>query len=105
MADNNGVQENVDNLKEDITKLRSDLSGITDTLMKISRNAYSIKNKELHDDALKLIEEFGDTMNTARSMSREKIRMAESKIGEKPFLSVLIAFLIGLVIGTVYDRR
>lgn len=105
MSDNGGIQENVDNLKDDISKLRTDLSGITDTLMKISRNAYSTKNQELQAEALKLIEEFGNTIDTARGMGKDQIHMAERKIGERPFMSVLIAFLIGLVLGTIYDRR
>lgn len=105
MADQGNVQENVDNLKEDISKLRTDLTGVTNALINVSKNAYSTKNKELQAEASKLIDEFGNTMDTARNMGRDKVRVAENKIGEKPFMSVLIAFLIGLVLGTIYDRK
>lgn len=105
MANSDGVQENVDNLKKDISKLRSDLSGVTNALINVSKNAYATKNQELQAEAQKLIEEFGSTMDTARSKGRDKVHAAENKIGEKPFMSVLIAFLIGLVLGTIYDRK
>ncbi len=103
MEDNDRLKENIDALKEDVSRLHSDLSGITGKLIGMGGNAYSAKSGELQEEMHKLFDEVGETIDKTRLMSREKVKRVERRIGEKPFFSVLLAFLLGLLVGVLHD--
>lgn len=90
--------KDVDSLKKDISRLKDDLSSIAETLLE--------KGKEETGAAKdKLGERFGDELEAARAKGKEKVESIEGQIREKPLTSLLIAFVIGLFLGKLLDRR
>lgn len=85
-------------LREDVTKLRADLSQIAKSLLEKGKN-------ETDSARDKLLEELRFDIRSARDKGRETVGTVENKIQEKPFISLLIAFFIGLVLGKLFDRR
>ena len=90
--------QDLETLKDDVTKLRADLSQIAKSLLE--------KGKNERDSAKdRVLEELSYDLRSARDKSRETVGTVEHKIQEKPFMSLLIAFLIGLVLGKAFDRK
>lgn len=98
MDHNKGLGKDVDTLKEDISKLKDDLASIAETLLE--------KGKVETDAAReKLAEGLKDEFQAAREMGKEKVGSIEDKIRDKPLQSLLIAFVVGLFLGKIFDRR
>jgi ElaB/YqjD/DUF883 family membrane-anchored ribosome-binding protein len=90
--------KDVDTLKEDISRLKDDLASIAETLLE--------KGKVETDAAKeKLGERFGDELEAARVKGKEQMESIEDQIREKPLMSLLIAFVIGLFLGKLLDLR
>ena len=53
----------------------------------------------------KVIEELKYELQAARNKGTETVESVEHQIQERPFVSLLIAFLVGLVLGNLFDRR
>lgn len=98
MDDEKRLGKDVDILKEDISKLKDDLSSIAETLLEKGK-AETEAAKE------KLGAKFGDEFQAARMKGKEKVESIEDQIREKPLQSLLIAFIIGLFLGKLMDRR
>ena len=105
MKDNGRVKENIDTLKDEVLRLRHEFSNVSDNIRNISRSAYKSGNKRLGREAARLHAELGGRLDSARRMSGSGIDAVESRIVQKPFLSVLIAFLIGVLAGKLMDRE
>jgi len=98
MDQDNRLGEDVETLKDDISKLREDLTGIAQTLIEKGKT-----ETEAAKD--KLSEGLRDEFQSARDMSKETVESIEDQIREKPLLSLLIAFIVGLFLGKLFDRR
>ena len=77
------LDKDLETLKGDISKLREDLTGI----------------------AQKLLEKGKSETEAARDKSKETVESLERQIKEKPMLSLIIAFILGLFLGKLFDRR
>jgi len=98
VAENKDLGKDVDTLKEDISRLKDDLAGIAETLLEKGR-AETGAAKE------RLSESLGDELQAARVKGIEKMESIEDQIREKPLMSLLIAFVVGLFLGKLFDRR
>jgi ElaB/YqjD/DUF883 family membrane-anchored ribosome-binding protein len=105
MEYNGRIKESIDALREEVATLRKEFSGITGRLRNISRDAYTSGNKKLGREAAKLYEELGEGFGTVRTMGADRIDRAERKIVDRPFLSVLVAFLLGILAGKLISRE
>jgi len=93
-----GLGKDVETLKEDISKLREDFAGIAQSLLE--------KGKAETEAAKgKISEGLRDEFQSAREKSKESVASLEDQIREKPLMSLLIAFVIGLFLGKLFDRR
>ena len=104
MKDNGRVKENIDTLKDEVLRLRQEFSNVSDNILDISRKAYKTGNKRLGHEAKKLHTELGEGLESARRIGGTGIDAVETRITQKPLLSVLIAFLIGVLAGKLMDR-
>jgi ElaB/YqjD/DUF883 family membrane-anchored ribosome-binding protein len=78
-AANRNLEEELDTLKAGLDTLRKDISSLASS--------------------------FGDTAtNEASRGGREGVSAVEHQIEERPFISVLVAFGIGVVIGKLINR-
>lgn len=98
MAENKDLGKDVDVLKEDISRLKDDLSSIAETLLEKGKaETGAVKDR--------LGERVGDEFQSARAMGMEKVESIEDQIREKPLMSLLIAFVLGLFLGKLFDSR
>jgi len=90
--------QDLEALREDVTKLRSDLSQLAKSLLD--------KGKSETDTAKdRLIEERMSNLRSARDKGSYTVESVEHKIQEKPLMSLLIAFLAGLILGKLFESR
>lgn len=91
MADDNGKREELEreiaSLKEDLTKLQGDLKHVAETAVDAGR----------------------DTAHQAREQAskqwQEGVDAARTYVEEKPMAVVIGAFLVGMVMGTLFGRK
>jgi len=77
------LDKDLETLKGDISKLREDLTGIAQILLEKGKSE----------------------TEAARDKSKETVESLERQIKEKPMLSLIIAFILGLFLGKLFDRR
>lgn len=92
------LDQDIENLKDNVAKLRADLSQITQTLLEKGKSETEVAKD-------RLIEELKYELEAAKAKGKETVETVESQIQEKPFMSLLIAFIVGLVLGKLFDRR
>jgi ElaB/YqjD/DUF883 family membrane-anchored ribosome-binding protein len=90
--------QDLEALREDVTKLRSDLSQLAKSLLE--------RGKSETDTAKdRVIDELMSGLRSAREKGGGTVESVEHRIQEKPLMSLLIAFLVGLVLGKLFDKR
>jgi ElaB/YqjD/DUF883 family membrane-anchored ribosome-binding protein len=52
-----------------------------------------------------MIEELMSNLRSARDKSSDTVDSVEHKIQEKPLMSLLVAFLAGLILGKLFESR
>ncbi|TBW58495.1 DUF883 family protein [Marinobacter halodurans] len=101
-------QDDYKRVKEDIQLLREDLAKLTRAVADGQKNNISNLRDEIRKEsreALRHARERGDEVfNRAREAGDKAIHDVEHKIEERPFLSVVIVFLVGLLVGKLLDR-
>lgn len=88
------ADQDVDKLRSEVTQLRNDMRAITDTLKTMAAD-----RTEQGYDQVKA------SMDQARTSARKASHAVESQIEDKPFSSVLLTFVIGLITGLLVQSR
>ncbi|WP_152206906.1 hypothetical protein [Marinobacter changyiensis] len=88
------AEQDVDKLRNEVTQLREDMRSITETLKTIAA-----------DRSEKGYDKVKDGIDQARVNARQAGKAVESQIEEKPFSSVLLTFIIGLITGLLVQSR
>jgi ElaB/YqjD/DUF883 family membrane-anchored ribosome-binding protein len=92
------LNKDVDAIKTDLDTLRKDLASVLET---IKGTARSRAESEL--DALQ--KRLNQIATDVQASGRESLRAVEGQIGERPLVSVAVAFAVGLMLGKLIDRR
>ncbi len=88
------AEQDVDKLRNEVTQLREDMRSITETLKTIAA-----ERSEKGYDKVK------EGIDHARGNARQAGKAVEAQIEEKPFSSVLLTFIIGLITGLLVQSR
>lgn len=96
MAQQN-LDKDLESLKDSVASLKTDLSKISQTLLDKGKSETEVAKD-------RLIEELKFELEAAKAKGKETVESVESQIQEKPFMSLLIAFIVGLVLGKLFDR-
>ena len=96
MAQQN-LDKDLESLKDNVASLRADLSKISQTLLDKGKSETEVAKD-------RLIEELKYELEAAKAKGKETVESVENQIQEKPFMSLLIAFIVGLVLGKLFDR-
>lgn len=97
MADRD-LNKDVDAIKSDLDALRKDLSNALETIKGSARS-----RAESEIDALQ--KRLNSIASDVQTTGRESLRAVEGQIGDKPLVSVAVAFAVGLMLGKLFDRR
>jgi ElaB/YqjD/DUF883 family membrane-anchored ribosome-binding protein len=91
-------------LKDDIAKLREDLAELTDALRDRDRGRGSEEKTSWAELAESLKEEVCRGLEGARERSKKSMETMEQQVEQRPLLSLLAAFGVGLFLGKLFDR-
>ena len=97
MADRD-LNKDVDAIKTDLDALRKDLASVLETIKGTARN-----RAESELDALQ--KRLNQIATDVQASGRDSLRAVESQIGERPLVSIAVAFAVGLMLGKLLDRR
>ncbi len=98
------IDHEMDVLRADFDRLRTDLVGLTKTITTITTEGAAERIEGLKQAADRLHEQFGRAAQQAKTARDEGLAAMERKITERPLTSVLAAFIIGLLFGKLLDR-
>ena len=105
MKGNGHVRDNIDSIRGEVERLRHEFSSVSENILHLSRKAYKSGNRKLGREAARLHAELGSGLKLARMAGSAGIGTVEERIVRKPLLSVLIAFLAGVLAGKMMDRE
>lgn len=101
-------QDDYKQVKADIQALRDDLAKLTHTVSDSQKqNVSSLKDEIRRESlaALDSVRQKGDeALTRARDTGDRAVHDVESRIEERPFLSIIVMFLAGILVGKLFDR-
>ena len=96
MTDRN-LEGEFDTLKEDFSKVRSDIASLKDSLQGYATE--TVRNK--YNDGKQRLDKLTET---ARYKSRAQLEDLAAEIEDRPLTSILVAFGAGVILGRLFDR-
>lgn len=102
------TQQDYEQVRDDLRALREDLARLSKAVTDSQKNNISSIRDEIRREsraALDSVRKRGDeALDYARDLGDKAVHDVEHRIEQRPFLSILIMFLAGLVIGKLLDR-
>lgn len=95
------VKEDLQALREDLAKLSKSVADGQKSNISNLRDEIRRESKEAFDQVRKRGDE---AFNQARDAGSKAVHGVEHRIEERPFLSIVIMFLAGLLVGKLLDR-
>jgi ElaB/YqjD/DUF883 family membrane-anchored ribosome-binding protein len=90
----NGASKTAEQLQSDMEQLRADVSAMMETIGKLAQDG--------KQEGARRVREVRDRVIDQAEKSKEAV---ESQIVERPLISVLAAFGVGMLLGRLLDRR
>ncbi|MGB7293474.1 MAG: hypothetical protein WBD99_14980 [Thermodesulfobacteriota bacterium] len=112
----NYTEIDFDNIKEDMSRLRTDLAELSKQVKDrgtgyakatTDRLLASIGKEleELGEDKDRVLEKLRAELENVQEIGKQKVETVEQKIQENPLKSLLIVFIAGLILGKLFDRK
>ncbi len=98
------IKEDLSLLKKDAEKVKGDLSNLLKRVVDIGKEESGSAKDLIKDEGNKLIEELDEIFTSSKVKSRKKVKKARKKVEERPFLSLIVAFLVGVVLSKIMNR-
>jgi len=102
------TQDDYEQVKRDVQALREDLSKLTKTVSESQKSNISSLRDEIRREsreAFDQVRQKGDeALHRARDAGDKAVHDVEHRIEERPFLSIVIMFLAGILVGKMFDR-
>jgi len=96
---NNNVQEEMQVLKDDVTKLRSDIANLVEVLKQLGLQKAQETRGTLEDEFDVQREKLKARFNSARERGKGAVDELEEHVNEHPIGSLLTAFGIGFILA------
>ena len=85
-------------------QVKADLKALREDLAKLSKSVADGQKSNLNNFRDEIRRESQEALDYARGAGEKALHQAEERISERPFLTVIILFLAGLVVGKLLDR-
>lgn len=85
-------------------QVKADMRALREDLAKLSKSVTEGQKNNLNSFRDEVRRESQEAMDYARGASEKAMHEVEDRIAERPFLTVIILFLAGLVVGKLLDR-
>jgi ElaB/YqjD/DUF883 family membrane-anchored ribosome-binding protein len=99
------LQKDLDAVKEDLAKLRSDIAELTQRLIDTGRSEVSTARNRVRSEARNLGREFRATLDEHGEQGLKTVESIEQLLTDRPLVSLLAAFGLGLLVGKFLQRR
>ena len=107
-AANRNLEEELDTLKAGLDTLRKDISALVSSFGDAATDEVKTRGRRARAAVGRVTDRAGEAWDDATSgasrRGREGVAALEHQIDERPFVSVLVAFGIGVVIGKLINR-
>jgi ElaB/YqjD/DUF883 family membrane-anchored ribosome-binding protein len=99
------LQKDLDAVKDDLAKLRSDIADLTQKLIDTGKNEVSSARNRVRTEARNLGRELRATLNESGEQGLKTVESVEQLLTDRPLVSLLTAFGLGLLVGKFLLRR
>ena len=107
-AANRNLEEEFDTLKAGLETLRNDIGSLVSSFGDAATDDVKTRGRRARAAVGRVTDRAGEVWDDATSEAsrrgREGVAALEQRIEERPFISLLVAFGIGLVIGKLINR-
>lgn len=99
------AKDDVDALKEDLATLREDMKRLGEDLRGLAGSAAGSARRAAETEGAKLREEVEEAVRSVLGRGNKAVEDVTAQIEQRPLLSVILAFVVGFVLGRLLDRR
>ena len=107
-AANRNLEEEFDTLKAGLDTLRKDIGSVVSSFGDAATDEVKTRGRRARAAVGRATDRAGevwdDAANAASRRGRAGVAAVEQQIEARPFISVLVAFVIGVLIGKLIDR-
>jgi ElaB/YqjD/DUF883 family membrane-anchored ribosome-binding protein len=107
-AGNRNLEEEFDALKAGVDNLRNEISSLVGSLGDAATDEIRTRGRRARAAVGRVTDRAGkvwdDATNDASRRGREGAAAVEHQIEQRPFISILLAFGVGMVIGKLINR-
>ncbi|MBU2953113.1 DUF883 family protein [Marinobacter sp. F3R08] len=108
MEAKSSTQDDYNQVRQDLQELREDLAKLTRSVSEGQKSNISNLRDEIRREsreALDQVRQRGDeALHRAKDAGDKAFQDVEHKIEERPFLSIILMFLAGILVGKLLDR-
>ena len=94
----------LDGLKSELEQLRSDLGSLFEAVLDAGEGKADDVQSSVREELSERLETLRDSIAEIRERGEQAVETAQSTIEERPLLSVVVAFGIGLLAGKFIGR-
>jgi ElaB/YqjD/DUF883 family membrane-anchored ribosome-binding protein len=94
-------QADLQSIKEDLLRLKDDVSSLTRNLVSAGRSGASDVGGRLSGMARERIDQLSDSFGDVGERGKKMLDAAQHQVEENPLVSVGIAFGVGLLLGSI----
>lgn len=99
------LDKEMEALRADLGRLREDLAGVVEALKESGKARADSARDGLNDLLEKVQDEFRGVMKNVREKGKDSVQTVEHQIEQRPLLSLVAAFGLGVVLAKLLDRR
>ncbi len=103
--DGAGATDDLETLKTDLKNLRADVSSLMHSLKGAASSTAHNVGDDLKHTGGQLGEQVMDALGTVKDKGSELTSSLEGHVQDRPLISVLVAFGLGLVLSRMLERR
>jgi ElaB/YqjD/DUF883 family membrane-anchored ribosome-binding protein len=105
LPDTKDVKADASDLAGDIAQLRKDLEKLSGSIMALGRGGIAAAQKGGAEQFGAWREDVGDMATSLKKQGQHQLDAVEGQIRERPLLTLLAAFGVGLLVSRLVDRR
>ena len=105
MAYRRDFGDELDDLRDDLSRLREDAGALIGSLLDAGRKGSGTISRRVMEQAETWLEDLQQNLGEVRDRGREHLSNLSERVGNKPLVGVLLAVGAGLAIAALLGRR